>query len=159
MTTLLLPTSDVVAVALVQTFTRLPDTSKVATSLPRDTTGWASTGFVQVSAAVGGSPLADLPRRSPVMSIDCWALSAGNRPPWRQANVLAEIVRTAMDAPRGAVMVDLTLPAGYPACRVLAARPITEPVKRPTPAPGGPGDAGSWARYGFDMIMHWVQIG
>lgn len=153
-----MPTNEVVAVALAQTFTQLPDTSKVGTSLPRDTTGWASTGFVQVSGTVGGSPHPSLPRRSPVMSLDCWAVSAGNRPPWRQANVLAEICRVALETPRG-VMVTLTLPTGYPACRVLSARAVTEPVKRPVPQPGGPGDSASWARYGFDMIMNWVQIG
>jgi hypothetical protein len=48
---------------------------RVATTLPKDVTGWVEQGFVTVDT-VGGTPNLYVPLREPVMGVECWAVNA-----------------------------------------------------------------------------------
>lgn len=53
---------------------------------------WLRTGFVTVQS-VGGGLDPDVPRRNPVMQVDCWAaLPGSNDPPWRMCEALGEAI-------------------------------------------------------------------
>lgn len=122
--------------------------SMVASTLPSDVSGWAASGFVQVST-VGGAPDAYVPMRGPVVSVDCWAVSPNSaRPPWGKANNLAEHVAAACQDHRGCTRV-VVLPGEYPAVRVHQAYLLTEPRRVSE-------DDGAYARYQFDMAIHWT---
>ncbi|OKI16627.1 hypothetical protein [Streptomyces sp. CB03911] len=122
----------------------------VSTTLPRDNSSWAASGFVVV-ATVGGTAGLYVPLRSPVVSVDCWAVaSSSNRPPWNKAAFLAERIQAAcydIDAtPRL-----LTLPANYPQARVLTAYTTYEPRRVPD-------DEASYARLNFGLTLNWVEV-
>jgi hypothetical protein len=141
------PTNELVAVAWLNGVTGITS-GKVATSLPKDATSWASTGFVRV-AAVGGSTNPHVPLIAPALQIDCWA-NGGNsdKPPWGQANALAEAIRAAC-YDTSTVGRTLTLPTGYDIARVRSAYLLGEPVRRES-------DESSYARYQFDLQLAWV---
>ncbi|MCW2904452.1 MAG: hypothetical protein JWO67_6717 [Streptosporangiaceae bacterium] len=153
------PTSELVVVAWIASIEHF-SSDMVATTLPPDTNkdgtpaAWVRTGFV-TAAAVGGTPNDSLPVKRPVMQIDCWATVPGsNKPPWGEANALAEAIRYAALDPYN-VARPLTIgPAGtaYPQARVLSAVLQAEPRRIP-------GDPGKAARYQFDMAFQWVTIG
>lgn len=122
----------------------------VATTLPRDNTSWAASGFVTL-ATVGGSAHMYVPMRTPVVGVDCWAVSRDSgRPPWNKAAWLAEQVQAACydvdHIPR-----TLTLPAGYPSARVLSAYTAYEPRRVPD-------DAASYARFSLGIVLSWVEL-
>jgi hypothetical protein len=149
MTVLLLPNTDLVAVAFLKAI--LGRTSGVGTDLPGDNS-WTVDGFVQITAGIGGSSSVNVPRISPVVSVKCWARNAGSsrRPPWNQSNNLAEQIRAgcfrAYQAP-----VKVTLPGGYPAANVRSAYLLTEPRRIP-------GDDSAFACHQFDMQLHWTAV-
>lgn len=146
MTLTLRPTTDLVAVAWLKGVPGIPVDS-VATTLPSDSSVWAASGFVQV-AAVGGSPNPHLPTRMPVVAVDCWACAPGSgKPPWGKANTLAELVRDGTAGASGRVV---ELPVGGLSARVLEAWPLTEPRRVPN-------DDASYARYGLDLALRWVD--
>jgi hypothetical protein len=121
----------------------------VGATLPKDTTAWATTGFVTVRAA-GGSPGIHVPMRSPVVTVDTWGVKPTSaKPPWYLANHLAELLdvgcRTA-DASR-----TVTLPTNYGTARVHSAYLISEPRR-------AYGDAGDYAHYVADMALNWVDL-
>lgn len=121
----------------------------VATQLPTDNTTWAASGFVTVRTS-GGSPGLYVPLRSPVVTVDTWAVNPNSsKPPWFAANYLAELIDAgcrASDAQRA-----VTLPGSYPAARVLTAYLIQEPRR-------AYGDAGDLAHYVLDMVLNWVDL-
>lgn len=121
----------------------------VATQLPKDTTAWSASGFVTVRT-VGGSPGLYVPLRSPVVTVDCWAVNPGSaKPPWFAANALAELIDLGCRA--ADVNRTLTLPTGYPDARVLSAYLLSEPRR-------AYGDSGDYAHYIFDLALHWVDL-
>jgi len=121
----------------------------VASTLPSDVTGWAVSGFVQVTT-VGGTPDAYVPMREPVVSVDCWAVAPNSsKPPWGKANNLAEHIAAACQDHRGCNRV-VILPEGYPPVRVHQAYLLTEPRRIPS-------DDGAYARYQMDLALHWTE--
>jgi hypothetical protein len=122
--------------------------SMVAAQLPTDNTTWAASGFV-TARATGGTPGLYVPLRSPVVTLDFWAVKPGSRPPWYQANALAELVDAGCRASTAQRAV--TLPSGYPGARVLSAYLLSEPRR-------AYGDQGDYARYTADLAIHWTDL-
>lgn len=148
--------SEVVAVAWIGTVTGMP-AGIVATQLPEDATGWASTGFVTVGAGgipggvLGGIPDRYIGTRHPVISVHSWATKIGSaKPPWGDASNLLEIlVAGCLDEDN--MRRTLTLPAGYGTARAMEAYPLTEPRRIP-------GDPSGYAHYQLDLQLHWVDL-
>lgn len=121
----------------------------VASTLPQDTSKWADSGFVTVHV-VGGTPGLYLPVRSPVVQVDCWAVSpSSNKPPWGKAANLAELIDVGCRAQNSERRV--TLPGNFPEARVLAAYLVTEPRRMY-------GDAADYAHYMFDLALNWADL-
>lgn len=146
MATLLRPNTELVALAWLAGVDGL-SSSMVATQLPRDVSAWQTTGFVTVYVT-GGQPSMYTPLRSPILGVDCWAVNPNsNKPPWFQANQLAEVIDQgcrAADAQRW-----LTLPANYAQARVTTAYWVTEPRRVYD-------DPGNLARYQGNLALNWV---
>lgn len=125
----------------------------VGEQLPADTSTWQQTGFVTVAVA-GGAPDVDIAVKRPVVQVDCWATSPGsNKPPWWQANHLAETIRAAC-YDHAAFGRELHPQAGtvtYPTARALTAYVLTEPHRIY-------GDVADNAGYSFDLQLHWCQL-
>lgn len=155
----LLATSELVAITWIGSVPHL-STQMVATQLPADVNpdgtvaSWVQTGFVTVSV-VGGSPNIYLPVKKPVIQVDCWATRPGsNKPPWGQANVLAETIRYAT-LQRTGFNRPLTLAVNgvsYPGAVVTSAYFATE-FRRIYD------DQADYARYQADMQISWQTIG
>lgn len=148
MATLLLPNNELVLEAWLKAV--LNQTGGVGSNLPADQTSWKDTGFVQI-AVVGGSSSPYMPIKSPVFGLKCTAVNpGGRRPPWDQANQLAERIRaacfTAQQAPQ-----EVTLPSGYEHAAARSAYLLTEPRRLG-------GDDSAYARYQFDLQMHWSGV-
>jgi hypothetical protein len=140
--------TELVAIAWLGGVTGL-STSMVAATLPRDNTAWATTGFVTVRTS-GGAPGIHVPLRQPVVTVDFWAVKPSSaKPPWYQANYLAELVDLGCRATNAARAV--TLPANYPAARVLSAYLVQEPRR-------AYGDQGDYAHYIADLALNWVDL-
>lgn len=139
--------TELVAIAWLGTVTGLTS-GMVAATLPTDNTSWAASGFVTVRT-VGGTPGLYVPLRSPVVNVDFWAVKPGSRPPWYQANALAELVDAGARASNAQRAV--TLPTGYPTARVLSAYLLAEPRR-------AYGDQGDYARYTADLALHWTDL-
>lgn len=114
---------------------------------------WADAGFVQPSS-VGGTINANVPLRSPVISIDVWAVRPNSkRPPWNQAFAVAEtIIAATYDTTGYDTHAVVSLPDGYPDARVTGFRVLTEPGRRPS-------DPSDFARVGFDVEIVWHGLG
>lgn len=113
---------------------------------------WGDTGFV-TTAVVGGNVNGTVPMRRPVMSVDVYATNVGkNRPPWNKANGIVELILAACQqyALKQAEFV-VSLPSGYPACRVAEMTAITEPERRTS-------DEANYAHYGFQMAVSWHAL-
>jgi hypothetical protein len=146
MTTLLRPTTELVAVAWLAGVPGL-STQMVATQLPRDNTSWAASGFVTVRT-VGGQPSIYTPLRQPVLAVDAWAVNpTSNKPPWFQANGLMELIREGCEATAGHRWV--TLPGNYGPAQVTSAYFVTEPQRVYT-------DAGAYAHYNASLQLYWA---
>lgn len=138
------PSSELVAAAWLRTLNLSAD--DVGIELPADFTTWADGGFVQVTT-VGGSPAIHVPMRAPAIQVDAWCCRPGSeQAPWNRAGSLAgEVVDGCYAQTRP---VNIALSAGFREVRVHSAYPLTEP--RPIP-----GDDYRFARYQFDMQLHW----
>lgn len=145
------PTTDLVAVAWLRTLAGI-DAGQVATTLPQSTSSWSELGFVQVTG-VGGAPNMYVPLASPVVQVDCWAVAAtsSGKPPWNKANQLAELIRAACYDLDSVADTIVSLPAAYANARVLSAFLLSEPRRVYD-------DDGSYARYQFDLQLHWVEV-
>lgn len=141
--------NDLVAVGFLKAI--LDQTGGVGLDLPGDAS-WADTGFVQVTAVVGGSSDIYTPQRHPVVGVKCWAQKqASKRPPWQQANNLAETIRAGCQGRYHSPVVPV-LPAGYPPVLVHDAYALSDPRRVL-------GDDSSYAGYQFDLQLHWTPTG
>jgi hypothetical protein len=147
MSLLLRATPELVATAWLKTIVG----DRVATTLPKDNSSWAASGFCTIDT-VGGTPNLYVPLREPVTSVDCWAVNPDSqKPPWGKASVLAEAVQAACyDHP--AIPQTVTLPAGYPAVQVRSAYLTGDPRRVPD-------DPSSYARYSIPgLVIAWVEV-
>lgn len=134
------------------------DPNKLGSTLPQDQ-AWADTGFIQF-AVVGGVPDLDNPIRKPVFGLDFWAISptpGSNKPPWWQANNLAETVLAGCyndaNPAAGGRDVSAVLQAAHPqydGARVLSVYSLSEPRRVYE-------DISSYARYTMDVLCNWVR--
>jgi hypothetical protein len=159
----LLATSELVGISWIGSIpaiASLAGTQMVATQLPADVNpdgteaAWLQTGFITVKV-VGGSPDIYLPVKKPVFEIACWAAKPGsNKPPWWQANVIAETIRYATLQRTGFNRV-LTLGANgvaYPGAVVTSAYFATEFRRLYS-------DSADYALYQADLAVTWQTIG
>lgn len=145
---LLRANTELVAVAWLQGVQGLSN-AMVATTLPKDNASWTSTGFV-TARTTGGQPGVHVPLRSPVVTVDTWAISpSSDKPPWGKANYLAELIDQGCRS--GHAQRAVTLPVNYPGARVLSAYLLSEPRR-------AYGDQGDYARYTADLAVHWVDL-
>lgn len=124
---------------------------RVATTLPKDNSSWAASGFCTLVTA-GGTPNLYVPLREPVIGVDCWANSpTSQKPPWGIAAALAEAVQAACYDHR-AIPQTVTLGAGYPAAQVKSAYTTGEHRRIPD-------DPSSYARYSIPgLVVTWVEV-
>lgn len=153
--------TDLVGVAWLRLVPRI-DSSAVATRLPRYTTGdhrgevdvskLRTSGFVVWRSGIGGAPSGKL--RRPVGVAECWAAPAEGsiQVPWGRASDLAEnIFDAATDEFSALDNVAVSLPAGYPAARVLTVRALGEPQKVT-------GDPSGFARFDINIEINWTEL-
>ncbi|MEU1309506.1 hypothetical protein ABZ419_11510 [Streptomyces cinnamoneus] len=146
MSTVLRATTEQVAVAWLKGIVG----DRVSTTLPKDNTTWSASGFAVVTT-VGGAANMYVPLREPVVSVDCWAVNPDSqKPPWGKAAWLAERIQAGC-YDNATIPRLLTLPAGYPAARVLSAYTAYEPRRVPD-------DASSYARFTLGLALHWVEV-
>jgi hypothetical protein len=151
MTALFLPHGELVAQAWLRGIEGVP-TNGVGTTLPKDNSTWAASGFVQISVA-GGTPDPYNPISNPVIGVDCYACTMnGSQPPWGKANQLVEIIKLSgygtVDSLNPAHRV-VALAPQYQNARVQTAYAITEPKRMPS-------DEARFARYHLDMQFSYV---
>ena len=121
--------------------------------LPNGTAApWIRTGFVTVQA-VGGGPDPYLPRQTPVLQVDCWAVKPGSsRPPWNLAEALGQAVtvatwqRTGFNVP----VIPVVNGVGYPAAVVQGAY-LASGFKRLY------ADSADYARVTANLALSWVM--
>lgn len=143
------PNSELVAIYWLRTCPDL-DPTKVNTTLPRDVTVWADTGFVQVANAVGGEPDRYAPLRHPVVQVDCWAVRPDSgRPPWGHAGALSEAILDYTYSRSSIRVVDM--PSDYVSARVLCVSAISEPRR-------GIADVANYAHYTIDLELNWAPV-
>ncbi len=125
----------------------------VGTTLPRDNSTWAASGFVQVGPVSGGGPAVHIPVMEPVVSIHCWATRSGTsgKPPWGKANTLAMAIVNHCQLTPGLVPRQPVLPAQFNPAVVRTAYPMQDPRR-------APGDPGAYAHYIFDLAIRWVPL-
>ena len=124
---------------------------RVATTLPKDNSSWAASGFCTIVTA-GGTPHMYVPLREPVIGVDCWAVNPqSQKPPWNKAASLAEAIISACQDHR-AIAQTVTLPTGYPAAQVRSAYVTGDPRRIPD-------DPSSYARYSIPgLAISWVEV-
>ena len=140
-------TSELVATAWLKTVVG----DRVATTLPKDNTSWAASGFVTIVNA-GGTPNMYVPLRDPATGVDCWAFNPDSqKPPWNKAAILAEAIAAACQD-HAAIPQNLTLPTGYPAVQIKSAYLTGEPRRVPD-------DPSSYARYSIPgLVIAWAEV-
>jgi hypothetical protein len=147
MSTLLLPNNEQVVASWLAGVTGL--TTAIGSTLPADTSSWATKGFVQYTL-VGGTPDKDIPMRRPVVRIDSWAANTNsNKPPWNRASQALEIIRVDTLLTRAERAI--TMPTTYEPARVLSAYFISEPRRILD-------DQAGFARIQVDLQMHWTVV-
>lgn len=140
------PNTELVATAWLGGITGLSP-GMVATQLPQDAESWKATGFVTLRVT-GGSPAMYTPLRSPMLSVDTWAVGRNsNKPPWAMANGLMELIDQGCRANNAQRW--LTLPGTYMQARVTTAYFTTEPQRLYQ-------DPGNYARYVANLALNWV---
>lgn len=122
----------------------------VASTLPKlADSDWTSTGFLTVTPA-GGVPDVYVPTRASLVQVNSWAAKKNaQRPPWGQANELAEVV-VAGCWDRGQHR-DLTVKSGYNRARVFAVQATMDPQRIYS-------DESSYASYRVDVRIDWCEI-
>lgn len=120
----------------------------VGEQLPRDTTGWAGTGFLTVAVA-GGGTVPEFRLESPVMDVRGWATTPGtSEPPWNRARNLVAAVQAGTYR-RTPWFLEL------PACSENAVVKTAYVLGKPRRAYG---DFGDYAAYVVDLVLHWVPV-
>lgn len=141
------PNNELVATAFLTSIVG----DRVATTLPKDNTTWAASGFCTLDT-VGGSPNIDLPLDEPVIGVQCWAVNTNSqKPPWGKAAALAGMIKHACwDHPN--LPRTLVLPNGYPLVQVKSAYLTGEPRRVPD-------DPSSYARYSIPgLVIVWAVM-
>lgn len=122
---------ELVVVAWLKSVTGL---NTVGTTVPEDSSTWYSTGFLQ-PIVIKSDTNKYYQLRSCIAVIHCWAARAdvtSQRPPWGQANELAENVVAACFDPSLFQSHDLSLGvSGAPSARVLQVALIEDPMRAP----------------------------
>jgi hypothetical protein len=146
-----LPNSELVAKAwLLAAVTGL--TGKVATQLPDQP--WTDNEFVQIMQ-VGGDVDIDLPRRMPVVSMNCFAVKPNSvKPPFGQANQLCNRIwlATQQHQYNPSTSVGVNLPTNYMDAIVQSVWAVSEPKRVPS-------DPSQYAVYNIDVAFVWVPDG
>jgi hypothetical protein len=144
---LLRATPELVAEAWLKTIVG----DRVATTLPKDNTSWAASGFCTLVVA-GGTPNLYVPLREPAVGVDCWANNPNSqKPPWSKAAALAEAIQAACYDHR-AIPQAVTLPVGYPGALVKSAYTTGEHRRVPD-------DPSSYARYSIPgLVVVWTEV-
>jgi hypothetical protein len=144
------PNAELVAVRWLQGVSGMT-AGMVATTLPRDNSTWAASGFVRVDGVVGGEIDTETGYRSAVASITLWAVNpSSQRPPWWKAARLGELIMADCEPPaRGHRL--LTTGTGYRNARVMSAIPRNDPRRVP-------GDSGAYAKYQMDLSLSWAIV-
>jgi hypothetical protein len=125
---------------------------RVATTLPKDNTSWAASGFCTLVVA-GGTPNLYVPLREPAIGVDCWAVNPNSqKPPWDRAAMLAEAIQAAC-YDHASIPQTLTLDKpGFPQARVLSAYTTGEHRRIHD-------DASSYARYSIPgLVIAWTEV-
>lgn len=144
-----LPTNEGVCVAWLRSLPELA--AGAATTLPKDPASWAEHGFVTV-AVVGGTAR-DTNLRSPVLSLDGWAVALdSDRPPWGKANSVLEVVRDAVYREDRFPVPVVPGPGDYLPALVQSAS-LVSPDPRRVPDPDT-----SRAHYVLELSLHWTVI-
>lgn len=142
--------NELVAVAWAQSIPGIP-AGRVATTLP-PLEKWVDTGFVTVSAVVGGTPHPDAPLYRPVIQFGFWSARGGSSttPPWGVAFTLSEWVKRAceVDSPHRSKV--LTIPLDFEQALVRDATALTENRRHPVPS------AESYAHVIMDVQLEWT---
>lgn len=120
----------------------------VGTTLPRDNTAWAASGFVQVVGVRGGTPQPVVQTRSPVVQVDLWGtnLSSG-KPPWWRTEQLGVLVVDGCEADDQQRQVSKS---GYDPVLVKNVAVVREPSRVPS-------DEGAYAHYTMDLQITWMH--
>lgn len=133
------------------------DPQKVAAVLPRDTSTWADTGFVQARALPGGQFAAAGTKRMGVVTVDCWWTasngtgSSSSKPQWAKANQLVERIIAATEEPTTGYSSLLDLGPNFTPAVVLSVYPMGEPQRVEN-------DPDSFARYTVDLVVDWARV-
>lgn len=152
---MLRPNDELVTIAWLKSINGLP-TNSINTTLPRDNSTWAASGFIQIPFVVGGMPDMYVPVKRPVVQLNFWANNPnGAKPPWGKAAHLSEIVlnetyQCENDANPSQRTVSIHLP-GYMQAHVFSAYFLTEPRRIPN-------DDARFALYSGDLQLHWKVI-
>lgn len=128
----------------------------VATTLPdANNECWSGSGFIRVQA-VGGARNGYVPMKSPVVSVDCFAMKLdsmgrpSSKPPWERANRIAEVICFASLPQAGLLNKDVNPGTNYNTACVKSVTVLSEPRRMP-------GDVSSnLAQYQFDVQIDWV---
>lgn len=142
------PNPELVTVGWIKTVPGIP-TDIVATTIPSvDNDNFHDHGFVQVTA-VGGTPNQDTFMQNSTVQIDTWAFNRNStKVPWGKAFNLAMLLKEGLkDAAR-----DIITPNQYHNAHVHEVRVLIDPRRM---SGDFPGDEAHFARYSFDIQVHW----
>lgn len=152
------PTIELVAIAWLKANAAAVglNDQKIASTLPRDTSTWAPTGFVQVRSLSGGNYAAAGTKRTSIVTVDAWWSSTNgdttsSSPQWRKANQLIERVIAATEEPTSGYSFTLDLGPNYQNVVVLSVYPVGEPQRIEN-------DPASYARYTVDLVVDWARM-
>lgn len=158
--------AELVAIAWLKQQANIP-VNAVGTTLPEGTLdvppAWLDTGFIQVMVSGRGTSESHLGYRAPVMTAHCWAASRNKqKPPWNQANDLAEDIWHACAIDNNGIE-NLTLSVtAAPKVRILKAWGVGEPRRLPYGFPtlgrGSFINPGNTAHYVVDFQIAWAEL-
>lgn len=161
--------SELAAITWLKTIPGLP-TNAIGTTVPMGADSstppsWVNTGFVQVLVTGRGSTENNIPYRAPIITAHCWAASGNKqKPPWGQANDLAETIWAAtLVEGNGIENLDLAVNvASPPTIRILQVWGVQEPRRVPFGFPTmGRGqfiNPGNTGQYTVDFQIAWAEL-
>lgn len=126
-------------------------TDMVGLTLPQDQTKWSASGFVQPSSFPGGSSDMYVPMYSPVVQVDCWAVTpTSGKPAWGKAANLAQAIENAT---YGTAFREktLTLPGSFPPAQLKTVYLNTRPHRVPD-------DPSGFARFMLELRINWAPV-
>ena len=135
----------------------------IGTTLPQDTSSWASTGFIQISVVGRGHSNPEIGYRSPVMTAFCWALNPKKQnPPFGKANDLADIIWDCCSFEHNGIENLTTAVSAAPKARVLQVVGVQEPRRHkwgfPTLDTGAVINQGNTALFTVDFEIAWAEL-